>query len=270
MNRTTHRALRGLFNPSFVLVSLLGKLPLSLFFELRLEIDALDRPYYGYGLLRAAKEAKALGLNRISAIEFGVARGNGLIAIEKLGKAITRICGVRIDVHGFDLESGLPEPADYRDLPFIWQKSFFRMDKSALVSRLRSAKLFLGNVKETVPEFAEQEFSPIGFVSFDLDFYSSTRDALRIFDVDDSKLLPRVYCYFDDIMGNDAEITSQYTGELLAIREFNESHKDRKIDLIPGLRHKRVIRSAWPDFIYVMHSFTHPKYNQYIYPETHR
>jgi len=96
MNRTTHRALRGLFNPSFVLVSLLGKLPLSLFFELRLEIDALDRPYYGYGLLRAAKEAKALGLNRISAIEFGVARGNGLIAIEKLGKAITRICGVRI------------------------------------------------------------------------------------------------------------------------------------------------------------------------------
>jgi hypothetical protein len=270
MKRITHRALRGLFNPSLVLVSVLGKLPLRLFFELRLEIDALDRPYYGYGLLQAAREAKALGLDRISAIEFGVAGGNGLVAIERLGKEITRICGVGIDVYGFDLGSGLPQPSDYRDLPFIWQKSFFRMDEGAVARRLRSAKLVLGNVKETVPEFAKQDFSPIGFVSFDLDFYSSTSNALRIFDVDHSKLLPRVFCYFDDILCNDEEITSEYTGELLAIREFNESHEDRKIDLIPGLSHKRVIRAAWPDTVYVMHSFTHPKYNQYIYPEPQR
>jgi hypothetical protein len=40
-------------------------------------------------------------------------------------------------------------------------------------------------VKETVPSFLQGgDFPPVGFVSFDLDYYSSTADALAIFDVD--------------------------------------------------------------------------------------
>ena len=46
------------------------------------ENDGL-RPHYTWGLLHSAYLARSLGLPRISTIEFGVAGGNGLIALEK-------------------------------------------------------------------------------------------------------------------------------------------------------------------------------------------
>jgi hypothetical protein len=157
MKHRTHLALKALFNPVLIVIFLLRKLPLSIFFELRLEIDAVERPYYGYGLMQAALEAKGLGLSRISAIEFGVAGGSGLAVMQNLARRISSIIGVEIDVYGFDLETGLPSPEDYRDLPFIWQKGFFAMDKSALAKRLSpSVKLILGDVSETIPEFLKQ------------------------------------------------------------------------------------------------------------------
>ena len=57
-------------------------------------------------------------------------------------------------------------------------------------------------------------------MSFDVDYYSSTVDLLRIFDAHEEFLLPRVYCYLDDIIGDDWEIHCEYVGELLAIKEF--------------------------------------------------
>ena len=105
---------------------------------------------------------------------------------------------------------------------------------------------------------------------FDLDYYSSTEAALKLFDVEDSRTLPRVYCYFDDIVGTDEEIFSEYVGELLAIQKFNDSHKFKKIAKIHGLFHKRVIKSTWSDMMYVMHSFRHRLYNTYIYPKSDR
>jgi len=50
-------------------------------FKLRLTLDALPYPAYAYGMLNAAIQAKELGLTRISAIEFGVAGGNGMLAM---------------------------------------------------------------------------------------------------------------------------------------------------------------------------------------------
>lgn len=48
----------------------------------RVRFGVWDRPEYVYGLFRAAELAKRLKLPGVSAIEFGVAGGNGLVALE--------------------------------------------------------------------------------------------------------------------------------------------------------------------------------------------
>ena len=62
-------------------------------------------------------------------------------------------------------------------------------------------------------------------MSFDLDLYSSTRDALALFTVPPTRLLPVVVSYFDDVLGGLRRIGSLFRneacGQLLAIREFN-------------------------------------------------
>ena len=41
--------------------------------------------------------------------------------------------------------------------------------------------------------------------------------------------LPRVFCYFDDTIGTDVELFNDYTGERLAINEFNLNSETIKI-----------------------------------------
>ncbi len=261
----------GLLNPGLVVIYLIRKLPLSWFFKLRMYIDGINRPYYAYGLYQAALEAKALGIGRISAYEFGVAAGTGLLILEQLSQEVTRLTGIYIDVYGFDLEIGLPKASNYKDVPYIWKKGFYKMDVKALKKQLESStKLVLGNVKKTARTFAKTNFAPIGFIAFDLDYYTSTRDAFKLFDTRDRNMLPRVFCYFDDIIGTDEEILCEYVGELLAIDEFNKTHKNKKIAKIHGLFHKRAVKSAWSDMVYVMHNFVHKQYNTYLYPTKDR
>ena len=51
----------------------------------------------------------------------------------------------------------------------------------------------LGNAVETVPKFLEATDIPaIGFISFDLDYYSSTAAALKVLDGPPRTRLPRV------------------------------------------------------------------------------
>lgn len=258
----------SLFNPLSVLSYFLRKLPTRYAFKLRLELNGINKTFYGYCLLHAAYEAKKLGISRISAIEFGVGAGNGLISLEEIAQEVTKIAKVEIDIYGFDSGKGLPQPKDYRDLSFMWQKGFYKMDKKYLEKRLKkTTSLILGDVANTVPQFIKKNTAPIGFVAFDLDYYSSTVNALKIFEVSNEHLLPRTFCYFDDLIGDDQEIYSQYTGELLAIREFNKKHKNKKLDLISGLAHKRAIKNTWwYDQVFVLHVFNHKNYNNYIYP----
>jgi hypothetical protein len=68
---------------------------------------------------------------------------------------------------------------DYRDGPNLRLDEQFPMDEAALRRELRRAKLHLGRVETTVPEFVRGTFVPVAFISFDLDLYSSTRDALK-------------------------------------------------------------------------------------------
>jgi len=49
----------------------------------RLNANAVERPWYGWCLYNAAAEAKALGYKAVTAVEMGVAGGNGLVCLCK-------------------------------------------------------------------------------------------------------------------------------------------------------------------------------------------
>ena len=255
--------LKGLFNPRKVISHVWRKFPLGSF-SLRLACDAVPRPPYAYCMYEAALTAERLGLSRIAAIEFGVAGGNGLVAMEKIADEIENEVPIHIEIYGFDTGSGLPEPIDYRDVAYVYRKGDFKIDEEKLRKVLGRAQLVLGDVKDTVPAFFEKYLpAPIGFISFDLDYYHSTVDALKIFETAHENLLPRVFCYFDDIVGPDWELFNEWVGELLAIKEFNEKSAARKIAPIHCLRHKRIIPSQWNDQVYVLHDFEHQHYNSF-------
>jgi hypothetical protein len=139
------------------------------------------------------------------------------------------------------------------------------MDGEQLRDRLQTAEIVVGDVAETVPRFlTRRELPPVGFVAFDLDYYSSTAAALALLSADAPWLLPRVFCHFDDVVGDDWELHSEYTGELLAISEFNAGHSDRKLAPIHGLAYKRAISAEWHAKQYVLHYFSHPLYEKHI------
>jgi hypothetical protein len=218
------------------------------------------RPAYSWGVLCGAYLAKALKIDRVSVVEFGVAGGNGLIALEKAAEQIEPILEVGIDVYGFDTGVGLPKPTDYRDLPNLYTETAYRMDEEKLRARLRRSHLHLGLIADTLGDFIALQPAPVAFVSIDVDYYSSTTQAFKLLEADESLLLPRVYFHFDDILG---ATHSEFTGERLAISEFNASHPLRKISPIFALRYYLPIqyRSAqWPEKMYLFHWFDHPLY----------
>ena len=232
----------------------------------RLRYGIWDRPDYAYGIYQAADQAHRLGLKKITAIEFGVAGGRGLMVIERLAARFGAELGVEIQVAGFDMGIGLPKPRDYRDLPHIWDTGFFEMDIGGLKKKLqRSTKLVLGNVDETAAAFVQSGLdAPVGFISFDLDYYSSTVEALHIFDGGPDSRLPRVYCYFDDLVWPELACHNEYTGEYLAIREFNEARAKQKICQLANLRWMRDYHDRWNDQMFIMHDFEHPLYTRNI------
>jgi hypothetical protein len=228
--------------------------------QLRTRYDIWDRPAYAYGVYSAATLAKQLGQSRIAAIEFGVARGAGLVALERICAEISVALDMSISVFGFDSGKGNPKPVDYRDLPYLWEEGFYAMDESSVRARLNNAKLILGDVVDTAEEFVRAGADPIGFISFDLDYYSSTVSAFRIFGGASSTRLPRVFCYFDDILWPERACYNDFTGEYLAIREFNEQHSRQKIAKIPHLHRMRRYPADWNEQLYVFHDFDHPEY----------
>jgi hypothetical protein len=218
------------------------------------------RKDYVWGSLHGAHLAKSIGIDSVSLIELGVAGGNGLVALERIGAAIEHHLGVKAAVYGFDTGIGLPPPTDVRDCPNLYAEGDYPMDVERLRSRLYSAELVLGPVRDTIGAFLERRPAPVAFVSFDLDFYTSTRDAMPLIEADTSLLLPRVHCYFDDITGFTY---SEWNGERLAIAEFNAQHEQRKISPIYALRHYvpgHFANDRWVDNYFLAHIFDHPLY----------
>jgi hypothetical protein len=217
------------------------------------------KPEYIWGVLQGAALGKVLGFERISVIEFGVAGGRGLLAMEQAAELAEReIGGIQIDVYGFDAGIGLPKPQDYRDLPNLFFDGQYSMDRHQLERRLRRAQLKLGLVEDTIPGFLDSNPAPIAFVSMDLDLYSSTTNALKVFEAHEQFFLPRVLCYFDDILGYTY---SEYNGERLAISEFNDRHSMRKISLLYGLKYYVRCGDSWTDKMFFLHAFDHSLYN---------
>lgn len=234
---------------------------------------AQDFHQYAYGVLGAVELAAGLDLQAVTVIELGVAGGNGLVELERLALGLEAERGVTVRVAGFDLGTGMPAPADHRDSPYVWQKGFFRMEETTLRARLHGADLVLGDVADSAPAFLASAPPPIGFVSFDLDYYSSTAAALKVLleSTDHDRYLPRVLCYFDDTVGPHAEMHSEFTGELLAISEFNQRHDTRKLARISGLRYKvHPCDGPWVDGMFVLHLFDHPLYDTYVFPDPDR
>jgi hypothetical protein len=211
---------------------------------------------YAWGVVQAAAFGKVLGFARISAIELGVGGGAGLISLERIAARAAELSGVGIDVYGFDTGTGLPKPVDYRDSPSMWFEGQCPMNPEHVARQLRTASLRLGHVRDTIPRFLAGPIAPVGFISFDLDLYSSTVDAMALLRAEDRALLPRIPCYFDNILGHGY---SDFTGERLAISEFNASPM-RKISLIHGLRHfvPKAYRDdrCW-DCMFFAHIFEH-------------
>jgi hypothetical protein len=237
----------------------------SLFGALMNEGKEQLRPSYTWGALHGVYLARTIGIDRVSLIEFGLAGGNGLIALEKAAEMLEREFGVCVDVYGFDSGQGLPQPIDYRDLPNLFAEGSFPMNEKELRSRLKKANLILGLVKETIPGFIASKPAPVAFISFDMDLYSSTMQAFQLLEADTSLLMPRIHCHFDDTLGFTH---AEHNGERLAIAEFNASNSNRKISSIYGLRHylpRSHFNDIWVDQAYMVHILDHPLYNKHDY-----
>jgi hypothetical protein len=86
--------------------------------------------------------------------------------------------------------------------------------------------------------------------------------AFKPLEADYALLLPRIHCFFDDIMGFTF---SDFTGERLAISEFNSSHAMRKISPIYALRYYLEHPPSgdhWPEKFYMAHFFDHELYGR--------
>jgi hypothetical protein len=103
-------------------------------------------------------------------------------------------------------------------------------------------RLILGDVRDTVPSFYHDPgVSPIGFIAVDLDLYSSTTHALRILSTPKRRILHHVPVYLDDI---DDFRGHRFSGELLAVDEFNDANQHIKIDIWRGIRESRPFAEA--------------------------
>jgi hypothetical protein len=226
-------------------------------FSRKVEFDLVVRQAYAFGVLGAAQRALTYGIKEISVIEFGVSSGTGLINMSTLAEAAERETGVRINVVGFDSGEGMPAPIDYRDHPDMYVRGDFPMEFEKLRQTLPSrTQLILGDVKVTAPAFLNQIKAPVGFVVFDLDYYSSTKAAMKIFEGAAESCLPLVAIYVDDIY---SDLHNSFCGELLAIEEFNAEHSLRKIERFALLENTRIFkRATWLKHIFYLHVLDHP------------
>ncbi len=223
----------------------------------KIAFDMFEQRPYAFGILAAADMAKQLGIPRIGVVEFGVASGNGLLSMSRIAAAVAKDTGVRIDVFGFDTGGGMPPPVDYRDHPEYYSTGDYPMDQEGLRKRLPAhTQLILGNVSETVPQFTATYEGVIGFVSIDVDYYSSAVACMELLEKQSANYLPVTPLYFDDVF---LDAHNEWAGERLVIREFNDRWPMRKISLYTFLREKRIIKNAvWIRQMYAMHVLDHP------------
>jgi hypothetical protein len=200
-----------------------------------------------------------IGLKEISVFEFGVLRGDGLLDLCATCQRITEDTGFKFQIFGFDSDVGMPPITDYRDHPEIWYTGQFKVDHDLLRNRLPSnARLIVGDIAKTIEPFCKENLNaecPVGFVSIDVDLYSSTKSAFKLFKKGKPEFyLPAVVMYFDDV--NDMITLNSWCGEALAIKEFNRASKYRKIE--EKWTRQNSPNAGWHDQMHCCHILDHP------------
>lgn len=248
----------------------LAALPVALFGSVarKIDYDLVPRQPYAFGMQQAfelaAAERSKLGIQRLVFIEFGVASGAGLINLCRVGARLSAHYGIPFRVIGFDTGVGMPLPVDYRDHPEKYlDGDFTPHDTDALQRELPdNAEIIYGPIAETVGQLDRklQQGDVIGFLSVDVDYWSSTVDCLKLLDNDRLAFLPRTPVYLDDVNNTDHH---EYAGELLAIAEFNAGHPLAKIVPMRQLRNWRYFKNAlWLDQMYWYLDLSHQFYTR--------
>jgi hypothetical protein len=101
-------------------------------FRTKVAYDLIVRPQHAWGLLKAADWATQRGVSHLTAIEFGVANGTGLINLAKLAAAVTEETGVTFTIVGFDSCMGMPPPRTTGIIPSFIDRGFSCQDIEAL------------------------------------------------------------------------------------------------------------------------------------------
>jgi len=223
------------------------------------------RPHYETLIYETSKNAIKLGFKEINVIELGVAGGNGIKSILKYKRKIEKILNIKINIIGFDTGTGLPNSDLKQDLPYFWKHGDYRNNNlKDLEKEDNSIKIYEGNISSTIDKYILENKSKIGLIFFDLDLYSSTKLFLdKIEELSQNKLLlPRVFCYFDDLFVADYTL-NDINGEPLAIEEFNAQSKNIKL----GKTFDHITDFKFPlakGQIYTLHDFENEDYNKYI------
>jgi hypothetical protein len=227
-------------------------------FRMKVAYDLVIRHNHAYAILAAADLARELRLRRVTLVEFGVAAGAGLLNMGAIARRVTRETGVEFDLVGFDTGKGMPAPRSHKDHPEIYQQGDFPMNQDELRTVLpANARLVLGELKDTLPTFLREvrDEAPIGFISIDVDYYSSTVDALKVCEGRPAQYLPRTQVYLDDL---EHPSHNSWCGERAAVLEFNAAHELRKIEPHAFLRGYRIFRNArWIDHMFTLHVLDH-------------
>jgi hypothetical protein len=240
-------------NVASLLVAMFGS------YRAKIAFDVVVRQHTAFCLLRCADYARSYGIKTITAVEFGVAAGTGLLNMARIASRVTEITGVQFNIVGFDTGRGMPSPIDYRDHPDLYSPGDFPMDEVKLRKALPgNIELIVGELRDTAPDFIRKlsPSAPIGYVCVDVDFYSSTKDALTLLAGPPELYLPETYVYLDDLEDN---AHNSNCGELLAVSEFNAERSPRIIERPRFLRGYRIMKNArWIDHIFIYHVVDHP------------
>ena len=237
-------------------------LPVYLFgdFETKIDFDLVMPRSHAFGMLYAARQAKAFGIGKVYAFEFGVAGGRTLIRMGNIATGLAKRTGVQIEVIGFDSGVGLPPIRDYRDHPELHQAGDYpAVDRQRLLSLLPPhTRIIWGDIADTAPGFTQSlTEGAIGFVAIDVNYYWSAKESLTIFlDPDPTRYLPLTIVFLDDVnLGSH----NPWCGEYLAVDEFNREQPMRKITKFNMLRNRLIFKHAkWIDHIYTLHVLDHP------------
>ena len=226
-------------------------------YQKKIEYDLVPRQPYAFGLATTFKAMKNHPNKKVVIIEFGVAQGAGLFNLAEIAQQLSNEHSIDYRVVGFDTGQGMPPPIDYRDHPEKYQAGDFppgNLDQSNLPQK---TEIIYGEINQTLEDFIQSvdDNEIVGFISIDVDYYSSTNQCLQVFNIDRDKLLPSTVLYFDDVNNVDH---NPYMGELLSIEEYNRQQEDVKICKMNQLSNWRIFKNAlWLDQMYFAHVLSH-------------